>query len=85
MKGRSEDEKGGEHEELEDQGRFEERAARLSLGFGEGVVGGVGGAVGGQGFDDGAEAAEGGDDAAWVQGGVVGDVVEDAAEDDVVC
>ena len=39
----------------------------------------------GEGADDGVETDEGGDDAARVQGGVIGDVIEGAAENEVVC
>ena len=42
-------------------------------------------AAAGKGADDGVETEEGGDDTAGVHGGVVGDVVEGAAEDEVVC
>jgi hypothetical protein len=42
------------------------------------------GAVGGENLDDGVEADEGSPDAAWVEWGKVGDVVENAAEDEVV-
>ena len=55
------------------------------LGGGEGLVGVVGHAVAVEGLDDEGDEGEGGDDAARVDGGVVGGVVEDAAEDVVVC
>lgn len=43
-----------------------------------------GGAVGGENLDDGVEADKGGPDAAWMEWGKVGNVVENAAEDEVV-
>jgi hypothetical protein len=43
-----------------------------------------GGAVGGENLDDGVEADEGSPDAAWMERGKVGDVVENATEDEVV-
>lgn len=43
-----------------------------------------GGAVGGKNLDDGVEADEGGPDAAWMERGKVRNVVENAAEDEVV-
>jgi hypothetical protein len=43
-----------------------------------------GGAVGGENLDDGVEADEGGPDPAWMERGKVGNVVENAAEDEVV-
>jgi hypothetical protein len=43
-----------------------------------------GGAVGGENLDDGVEANEGSPDAAWMERGKVGDVVENAAKDEVV-
>lgn len=49
-----------------------------------GRVGDFGGAVGGENLDDGVEADEGSPDAAWVERGKVGNVVENAAEDEVV-
>ncbi len=48
-------------------------------------VGEEGGAVSGESFDEGGEEAEGCYYAARVKGGVVGDVVEDSAHDDIVC
>jgi len=47
-------------------------------------VGPVADAVAVEGLDDGGDAAECGEDATWVHGGVVRDVVEEAAEDLVV-
>jgi hypothetical protein len=49
------------------------------------LVDAVGDAVAVEDLDDEGDEGEGGDDAAWVDGGVVGRVVEDAAEDVVVC
>jgi hypothetical protein len=49
-----------------------------------GRVGDFGGAVGGENLDDGVEADEGSPDAAWVERGKVGNVGENAAEDEVV-
>ena len=77
--------KGDDDEELEDQGGFEEGAPRRAGGGAVVLVGAVGGAVCGEDFDDRGEAAKSGDDAARVQGGVLRDVVEAAAEGDVVC
>jgi hypothetical protein len=58
--------------------------ANLPLGLREGLVGGVGGAPSVEGLDDAGDEGEGAEDAARVDGGVVGDVVEDSAEDVVV-
>lgn len=54
--------------DLEKQGRFNEGAAHVLLTFGQVSVGAVGGAVAVEGFYDGGDAAEGGEDAAWVDG-----------------
>lgn len=55
--------------------------AHLPLRVGHGAVRHAPGAVADEDFADGVEADEGGGDTAGVQGGEVGDVVEDAAED----
>ena len=48
-------------------------------------VGDAGGAVCGEGADEGVEAEESGDYAAWVDRGEVRDVVEGAGEEEVAC
>lgn len=55
------------------------------MGGGEGLVHGVGDAVAVEDFDEEGDEGEGGEDAARVDRGVVGRVVEDAAEGGVVC
>lgn len=80
-----EDDEEGEDDELEDEGDFEEGAAEVGFAGGDAAGGDVGGAVAVEDLDDGGQGAEGGEDAAWVDGGVVWDVVEDAGEDEVVC
>jgi hypothetical protein len=74
-----------EDRELEHERGFEQVAAYGAFGAGEARIGHVGGTIAVECFDDGGEAAEGGEDAARVDGAVVGDVVEDAGEDEVVC
>lgn len=76
--------KGRHQDELQDECGLEERLARVLLALGAGGVGDADGAVGGDGFDHGAHGNEGREDAAWVDGGLVGDVVEDAAEGEEV-
>lgn len=63
---------------------MDEGAADVLLMVAEAGLGAVGGAVAVDGFHDGGDGAEGCCDPAWMHGGVVGDVVEDAAEDYVV-
>jgi len=63
---------------------LDEGAAGVLLMVAEAAVGAVGGAVAVDGFHDGGDGAKGCYDPAWMHGGVVGDVVEDAAEDYVV-
>ena len=74
----------GHGRQLEEHGRAEEVAAEVLLGLREAGVGDVGAGDAGENADEDVDAEEGGDDAAGVEGRVVGDVVEEAAEDEVV-
>ncbi|KAB8336681.1 hypothetical protein FH972_020992 [Carpinus fangiana] len=67
---------------LQDEGGVDERVARRELLLGAAGACGVCGARGRQALDGGAEQQEGGEDAAGVQGRVVGQVGEQAAEDE---
>ena len=73
-------EKAGDDSELDDEGGFDEGAAHGLFAVGELGVGAVGGAVAVEGFNNGGDGAEGCEDAAWMDGGVVRDVVEDTAK-----
>ena len=75
VEGDGEEEESREDGELDDQSCFEDGAADVLFAFGEVGVGAVGGAVAVEGFHDGGDGAESGDDAARMEGGVVGDVV----------
>lgn len=72
------------YDDLDDERGFEEGETHALFPLGDFDVGPVADAVAVEGLNEGGEAAEGGEDAAWVEGGVVGDVVEEAAEDLVV-
>lgn len=72
-----------EEADLEEQGGFDQGSADALLsGVGEVAYPPCAGA--GEGGDDGVETDEGRDDAAGVDGGMVGDVEEGAAEDEVI-
>ena len=75
MEIRREQDEAGEDAELDDQGCFEESAPQVLFAFGEMGIRTVGGAVAGQSFHHGRDAGKGGEDAPWVDGGMVGDVV----------
>lgn len=70
--------------DLDDEAGLHEGMARCAAGAGEGEVCGVRCAPAVEALDDEGEEGKGGEDAAGVEGGVVGDVVEEAAEDVVV-
>jgi hypothetical protein len=79
-----EDDETGDDDELEEERRLGERVADIGLGVGEGLVGRVADAKAVEDLDNDRDKGKGAYDAAWVDGGVVRDVVEDAAEDVVV-
>jgi hypothetical protein len=70
---------------LEDEGGFEECAAGVLFALRERAVRGICCSVAVQGFDDTGDCAEGSEDAAGVDGRVVGDVIENTGEDEVIC
>lgn len=78
--GSAEDEEGDDGE-LQRETGLEEGVAEVCEARGEGLERNVLDADGVKGLDESGEEAEGGEHAAGVQGGTVGDVVEDAAED----
>lgn len=84
MKFRRQRDEASHERQLQDQRRLEQRLARVLLALGAVGVGDADGAVGRDRLDDGAHGDECREDAARMDGGLVGDVVEDAAEDPVV-
>lgn len=84
VKGDGEGDEEEDDDDLDDEGGLEDVAAGGLLGRGQGEVGGEGGAGAVEALDEGRDYGEGGDDAAGVDGGVVRNVVEEAAEDVVV-
>lgn len=84
MEGRGEGEEERDDDDLDQERGFEERFAGVLRGGRQGLVGGARGADAGEGLDYGGDEGEGGEDAAWVNGGEMWDVEEDAAEDLVV-
>lgn len=84
MKFRRQRDEASHERQLQDQRRLEQRLARVLLALGAVGVGDADGAVGRDRLDYGAHGDECREDAARMDGGLVGDVVEDAAEDPVV-
>lgn len=84
VEGRGEGEEERDDDDLDQERGFEERFAGVLRGGRQGLVGGARGADAGEGLDYGGDEGEGGEDAAWVNGGEMWDVEEDAAEDLVV-
>lgn len=75
----------GDDHDLDDQRGFEQGGGDVQHCVAQVRVGGPGDAHAVEDFDDGGEQAEGGECATWVDGGAVGDVVQHAPEDVVVC
>ena len=69
---------------LQQKSGFEQGLADVLLGCAEGIVCDFGGAVACQSSNDGIETEEGGHDSTGMKGGMIGNVVEDTAEDEVI-
>lgn len=73
-----------QHDDLDDKGGFEEVPAQLLLAGRDFYVCPVADTISIQSLDYGGNTSEGGEDAAWVEGRVVWDVVEEATKDLVI-
>ena len=82
---RSQDDKAGQDTKLEDERGFQERVSGGLFVLREGGVCRVGGTVGVQRFNDAGYGAECCKHAARMNRGVVGDVVQNAGKDEIVC
>jgi len=85
VEGDGQGDEAGRHDDLQKQRRLDQGMASVHLRVGKGLVGGVAGAPAGEGLDDARQERKGGEDAAGVQRRVVRDIVQDAAEDMVIC
>ncbi len=75
MEKRGEQDEAGHDAKLEDQSCFDESASHILFALRETGIRTVRSSIGVQSFHDGGDGAKGSDDASWVDGGMIGDVV----------